>query len=85
MARRAIAHAPNCEQVKRGIWTIAEAERFNLAAEINTATSNILTEFVDKDPLRTAPTLFAWDMVSGYLGEVDWDEIARAALDSVRA
>ena len=72
LARRAINEAPDCEQVREGIWTTDEAKKFILADQIK--------EFVEEvNPLGDKATMFT-DLITTTLSEVDWHVIAEAFL-----
>ena len=66
--------ARDCEQVEDAIWTIEQAERANLAAQLR-------NEVEEATPLEEA-SLFA-DLLNATLSEVDWHEIATAFLEEL--
>lgn len=65
-AARQRREAANSCQVREGLWTEAEARRFNLADQL-------LEEVIDASPLQEA-SLYS-DLLSGALAEVNWLEI----------
>lgn len=71
-ARRHRAEARDCSNVKEGLWTTEQAEKFNLAAQLK-------DEIEDASPLTEA-TLFS-DLLNAALSEVDWHEVAAAFLE----
>ena len=72
LAQQATAEAPDCEQVRRKVWTVEEAKKFRL--------SDQLKEFVQEmDPLADGASMFP-DLLNAALSEVDWHEIAEAFL-----
>ena len=62
--------APTCHQVLDGIWTAAEATKFNLADQLN--------EVEDGVPLSEA-SMYT-DLLNASLAEVNWHEIAEHLL-----
>ena len=73
-----IGDAPNCIQVKEGIWTVEQAIRFN--------TADHLREMVEELPHMTGEaevlnTGFTADLYGWALGQVDWHEIADAWIE----
>lgn len=66
-AARHRREAGNSVQVREGLWTEAEAIRFNLADQV-------LEEIINASPLQE-PNLYS-DLLSGALAEVNWVEIA---------
>lgn len=65
--------APMHANVESGIWTVEEAERFDLADQLKNWVVNDLAPDLDAS--------FASDLLSYALGQVDWDEIAKNLLE----
>lgn len=59
--------APRCEQVRSGIWTVAQAVQFSLADQLCTA-------ITEASPLRSS-TLYT-DLLTASIQQVNWTEIA---------
>lgn len=80
LAARAVAKAPEAEQVREGIWTVEEAERITLADWLKDWTEHAL----GLGTLGSSDTdLFRSDMLSGYLSDVNWREWAEHLLSDV--
>lgn len=72
LARQASAEAPECEQVRRRVWTVEEAKKFSLADR--------LKEFIEEmNPLADGASMFT-DLLNAAISEVNWHEIAEAFL-----
>jgi hypothetical protein len=71
-ARGVRAEAAECQQVKEGIWSAPQAERFLLADALK-------NDVEDRSPLKD-PSLYA-DLLHAALSEVDWHEVADEFLD----
>jgi len=74
LARRAVRDAPECEQVREGIWTAEEAKTFLLADQLKSSVA-------DMTPLSDKATMFT-DLLNAAISEVNWDEIAEGLLDA---
>lgn len=81
-ARRHRKEAPRCEQVREGIWTAQQAERFRLADQLKES-------FEDFHPFRgehlakpKEPDVYS-ELLDAALSEVDWHEVAEAFLDGL--
>lgn len=73
LARQATAEAPDCEQVRRRVWTIEDAKKFTLA--------DLLKDFIEEmNPLADGASMFT-DLLNAAISEVDWHEIAEAFLE----
>ena len=66
------ADAPDADQVESGIWTVAEAARFNLADRLKEDIEN-------GSPIEEA-SLYS-DLLNAAIGSVDWHEIAASLLE----
>jgi hypothetical protein len=66
-AARHREEACDCQQVRDGIWTVPEAEKFNLADQL-------MEQISDAAP-TDEPSMYS-DLLNAALGEVDWHEIA---------
>lgn len=66
--------APTSRQVSKGIWSAAEAEKFNLADQLK-------EEITDSAPLDDANCYT--DLLNAALSEVNWAEIAGNILESL--
>src|SRR5687767_845418 len=75
MARGARKSAPTAPQVKSGIWTDKQAERFTLADD--------LKEWVSDDLLPDLGATLAADLLGAALSEVDWNELAESFLSDI--
>jgi len=73
LARRAVRDAPECEQVREGIWTVEVAKKFLLADQLKSSVE-------DMNPLTDKASMFT-DLLNAAISEVNWDEIATALLD----
>ena len=74
--------APNCTQVRDGIWTLGEARRFNLADHYRewVEEMGVSVDSGHTYPVSGQPTGFAADLFGWALEQVDWHEIAAAWL-----
>jgi len=72
-ARRAVRDAPECEQVREGIWTADEAKKFLLADQLKSSVE-------DMNPLNDKASMFT-DLLNSAISDVNWDEIATAILE----
>jgi len=77
LACEAIEDADECDQVRTGIWTRDEAQRFILADRLK----DYLAEL---NPLKDHPSAFA-DLLASALDDVDSHELADAFLDGLAA
>jgi hypothetical protein len=74
-AREAKQDAPDCEQVKSGVWTVEQAARFNLADQLK-------DELGADGATATKRLNGLWsDLLTAALGRVDWNAIAEALLE----
>lgn len=76
--RASLAHvdASQDPNVEAGIWTVLQATRYRLAENIQ--------EWVTGELAPDLGPFFPADLLGWALGQVDWDEIAAAALEDVR-
>lgn len=76
IANEEINDAPNCIQVREGVWTLEQARRYN--------TADHLQEWVCEELAPDLGASFASDLLNYALGEVDWHEIADAWITSAQ-
>jgi hypothetical protein len=65
-------------------WTKEEHIRFSLADDLKELVNGLCNEAIyGNDRHLSDPVKYmAWDLLSGYLEEVDWDEIASAWIEA---
>lgn len=66
------ASAPQAQQVKDGIWSVEEAAKFNLAAQLK-------AEFNEGNPIADGGVHA--DLLNAALEEVNWNEVAEHLLE----
>ena len=71
--RAVIAEGPTLPNVLKGVWSVEQGVRFELA--------DTLKSFVENDLAPDLGASFAADLLGYALGEVDWDEIATAWIE----
>ena len=76
IASEEYADAPNCLQVRDGIWTVDEARRYNTADHIREFVEEMLAQADEPQYGMSA------DLLGYALGQVEWQEIADAALQA---
>jgi len=76
LAGMAIADANEDENVISKIWTVEQAQRYRLADD--------LKKWVVDELAPDLGATFAADLLGYALGEVDWHEIAAAAIEDVQ-
>lgn len=74
MARTVRQDAPTSSQVEDGIWTVEQAERFNLADQ--------LKEWQEDEMPELEASVWT-DLLRSAFGEVDWHEIAANFLEDL--
>jgi hypothetical protein len=67
--------APNCLNVTKSIWTVEEARQFNTADRLREMVEELAAEEYSK-------ASFVSDLLGYALGEVDWNEIADAWIET---
>jgi len=75
-AERQSKEARRCEEVRDGIWTVAEASRFRLADQLK-------EHIGEASPLSDGDCSLYMDLLNAALCEVDWAEVAEAFLEEV--
>lgn len=65
--------APDCEQVKSGVWTVEQAARYNLADQ--------LKDSFEREAEGVESEGVFGDLITAALGRVDWNAIAEALLE----
>lgn len=81
LAQLALADAPGCSQVADKTWTIEQAARYHLSE----ALKEWIEDGVMADSGSSFRDLLKTDLLTRALGEVNWDEIAKAYLEDVEA
>lgn len=81
MTKAAVTLAPGTEQVREGIWTVLEAERFTLADALKDWTERELERA--QEPCRGPFAGMVAQLVQAGLGDVDWEGIAAHDLDEL--
>lgn len=77
MARHHRNTAPDCEQVREGLWTAKEAERYYLADALKQTVDYVL----DSLPCTTWQECTVQTLARAAFSDIEWEEIATFYLD----
>lgn len=72
--------ARTCSQVKRGVWKFDDAKRYILADRLEAWVTCIVVDNFDRNP--GFADVLRLDLLTSYLAQTNWDELARSFIES---